>query len=482
MNQRPPWMLRKGLQLAVGLITLLPILAGCHLSPRNQTADLHPTPAYAHDTVRDAETVLTQLTHVADNTRLPARTASPTLTCVPPTLSPSGTATPSPTLVPLSSNAVAFITDGQRLSPHKADSLWAVNLDGSGEQELLNDLKPAPQPLAAWSPDQRWLAVSDLDGLRGLAMDSSVRVQSLTLQPGQIRGLAWAPDSRRIAFTQAKDSGRGHLVIRDLQDGSVIDHNILHAGELAWSRDGQRLAFADSVVTLAVLDLRSDTVTQIDEQPNCGGTVEQLTWLSDGRSLASWRYGNGRYGRGWVCVYDTARQQPLLIDVQGHSTNFAWDPESRALYLIAVNFYPDSSETPARDLDTRLLKFSEADGRLTRLASLNENPVAGTRKSIDISPDEKWLSMLFTQQDRNHEIGIFEIRSLDGTKISRWPVDMEIADNIYAWAGDSRHLLFASGTLHQSVVFGAIYALDIDTGNLTRLTGNHWIKHWAAAR
>jgi len=82
----------------------------------------------------------------------------------------------------------------------------------------------APEPNLRWSPDGRWLALSeDGGGDQDLVLRSvdGADVRVLAATAANERSMAWSPDSRRVAYIST-ESGRARVWIRELAADSAV--------------------------------------------------------------------------------------------------------------------------------------------------------------------------------------------------------------------------------------------------------------------
>lgn len=123
-------------------------------------------------------------------------------------------------------------------------SIYVVNPDGSGVQQLTNDVEPDHDP--AWSPDYRRVAfVRGGSGLRKLiVMTARGTRPTPLLEGGLIANPSWSPDGQWIAFDMSVGSYTDIYTIR--ADGSEL-RRITTTGAQntnpSWSPDGGRIAY-----------------------------------------------------------------------------------------------------------------------------------------------------------------------------------------------------------------------------------------------
>ena len=102
-------------------------------------------------------------------------------------------------------------------------SLWLINVDGSGERMIHDNVRNPRTPV--WSPDGSQIAfTSDRSGNFDLyIMDvDGTNVVQLTDEPGLDDAGAWSPDGEHIVFVSDRN-GNFDLYIMDA-DGSNVAH------------------------------------------------------------------------------------------------------------------------------------------------------------------------------------------------------------------------------------------------------------------
>ena len=133
-------------------------------------------------------------------------------------------------------------------------TLNVTSADGSGRTRLTTN--PGPDSDPAWSPDGRTIAfVSGRDGNTGIYVMNADGTEQRLLMPAKVDyppQLAWSPDGQKLAFTVALTSGPdGNLEIYVMNaDGSgqrnLTPTNSADDGAPRWSPDGRRIVFVGS--------------------------------------------------------------------------------------------------------------------------------------------------------------------------------------------------------------------------------------------
>ena len=215
----------------------------------------------------------TSMTMAQTSTRVAsAPTATPlplTDTPLPPSTTPTTTETPAPTATnppptdtalpptvtavpPTATSPVAATPDGKiLLSVYPDGDLAVMNTDGSDQMLLVDRTMPGDvfsDRLAAWRPDGKKVsyAVDDFEQVEIWIMDSDGSGgQLLVGEVAPITSHSWSPDGKRIAFVSSEHG----ICILDLasQTMTELTSETLHdERDPDWSPDGSMLAFSAS--------------------------------------------------------------------------------------------------------------------------------------------------------------------------------------------------------------------------------------------
>lgn len=190
-----------------------------------------------------------------------------------------------------------------------------------GPSRNLTRSSGAHDKFARWSPDGRRIAfMSDLSGEDQLYLvdqDGKGKPEALTTDlKGYLNAPEWSPDGRRIAFTDRE--GTVHVVtVADRKRIQAAKDPFGRVGDLAWSPDGQYLAFS-------------------------------LANTNNTRSLHIWSAGEGKLRRVTGELFTAASP--------------AWDPDGKTLYHLSNRDYvPQMSN----------LEFDFAGSRSTGIFALS---------------------------------------------------------------------------------------------------------------
>lgn len=290
-------------------------------------------------------------------------------------------------------DSIVFVQDGTiQLFDLKSRRARKVDVRVSGEFP-----ETRPRKVDAWqwsntinpSPDGSQLLV----GARGEIFTARVS-DGETANVSQTRDAAerqpaWSPDGKLIAYF-SEAAGEQELHIRPLERGGAvrrvsIDKPSSFYGELLWSPDSKRIAFTDARLALRYYDLEANAVRRVDASTHTdGGTSMHPAWSPDGRWLAYVKYGVNRVRAVMLHSLDTGKahaasdgrvdaQQPVfdrsneylyfigsnqtaLVESQGMSGFPFRSQVARTLYAVVLNRESRSPVAPRDDLDDEVTR------------------------------------------------------------------------------------------------------------------------------
>ena len=179
--------------------------------------------------------------------------------------------------------------------------------------------------------------------------------ESVTKTPGVAeRYPTLAPDGQKLAFF-ADESGEYELHVRRLASGAVarieVETHPSFYRELVWAPDSRRLAFSDIRLGLWVADTDVGSARRIDTSRYIAQGEYRPNWSPDGRYLT---YAKARSdGMRTAFIYDTATERVhQLTDGLTHVEWPVFDQNGRHLYFISST---NARQAAASDIGWGLL-------------------------------------------------------------------------------------------------------------------------------
>jgi Tol biopolymer transport system component len=303
--------------------------------------------------------------------------------------SPAGTYVPPP-----GDDSPTWSPDGTWIAFHTArggSALVTAKVDGSGETRLFEQSFSA----YALAPDWSLAAVVGSELVLVRLDGTGKRVLS---GPAPAVAPAWAPDSTRLAFTDASGSVSVVAV-----DGTGL-RRLAQGSRPAWSPDGTRIAFqggtpADPDVELVAVDGSGRRVI-------AGGPGAQLEpqWSPDGTRIALLTQPAAGSAFSLAVVgLDGSGLRTYSGPGVSNPGSFAWSPDGRSIvYAVGAN--------------QGLVRLDLPSGRRVRLTSFGGSP--------RISPDASRIAFVAGGECRDRE-GIYVMRA-DATARRRLTNDCQI--------------------------------------------------------
>ena len=411
-------------------------------------------------------------------------TLVPSLIPVFPSSTPMPTVLPYPTANRINTNAIAYVAvDLKNDSP---SSLWVVNVDGSGEKELVDNLDIEPRgnnAILRWSPDGKWISYLSKDELWLVSPDglSRRKILSLSEENSLIYAYKWSSDSSRIAYLKAsKESYSAPTVVGiiDVDSGNVINSFNFTFGItnlFDWLPNEQSLLLGGTS-SLVLVDAKTGKIIK-EFQRDCSNSYSDRAIMPpSGQWFALLSHGTGKAGL-YFCIKG----------VDGTSRNTGtgsvslpvWDSTGSVLYFSAINFIGQSD---SNNYNGHLFRYDIKTQQLTHLLEMEKTKYQFIW-SVALSPDGRTLATYSATSE--HQV-MFIFMNLDSLSTVKYTIDLPLPavhypDNEIAWSSDSTSIVFVSPPPSIFDLRGAFYRLDIHTGKTTVISTERWIRDWAVS-
>ena len=194
--------------------------------------------------------------------------------------------------------------DGQAIAFERAFGIWTYDVATNQSHRVPITLRGSPAGPAidhltlstgfqqlALSPDAKKVAFTVRGEVFAASAKDGGEAARVTSTPGAEEQLAWAPDSRRLAYSSDRD-GAWHLYLYDFGTRTETQLTRGPANDVTprWSPDGRKIAFVRGGRSLHVLDV----ATNIDRQIVANTSLSRppfvdergIAWSPDGLVLA----------------------------------------------------------------------------------------------------------------------------------------------------------------------------------------------------
>ena len=261
----------------------------------------------------------------------------------------------------------------------------------------------APVP----SPDGKWVAFNVTEPaydskeastdvwLKSLTDDTPARRLTFS-KPGE-GGLAWSPDSRKLAFTAKRDADEvAEVYVLDLVAGGEAERITslsTGAGAPKWSPDGTKLLFVSSVYPGANDDEANKKAAKERKDRKYNARAYEtfpvrfwMSWLDDKRAhLFVQEAKAGAAARDLLAGTKFATTPGFggTIGNGGESLEAEWAPDSATVVFIGVSNRNDGAFA---NVNTQIFSVSAAGGEPARLTNDTHS-----YNSLSFSPDGKTL-------------------------------------------------------------------------------------------
>jgi dipeptidyl aminopeptidase/acylaminoacyl peptidase len=252
--------------------------------------------------------------------------------------------------------------------------------------------------------------------------------RQLTTHPSVESSITWSPDSRRIAFSAAREADKSQVYIIDIDGGEARRLTNLETGARnpRWSPDGQWIAFYSTIGHSYGDDFQDEL-----------GDVRYITHL---RYYHVRNWDDGKRQRIFVIPADGSGEAKQLTDGEcadegDHS--MAWSPDSRQIAYVSNR---DSEWW--NTIDTNIFTVSIDDGSVKQITT-NRGP----DHSPAFSPDGKMIAyrsiFTYNYESENYKV---VVANRDGSDAKSLTTDLDRSVRSFLWSPDGKRIYFRYGS------------------------------------
>lgn len=211
--------------------------------------------------------------------------------------------------------------------------LVITNIDGSDLTRLTN--APRSDELPNWKPDGRWVVFSSqyLPFYDLYMINETERVQ-LTFRGTYQHNMspAWHPTESKIAYHTFETVYNGEIMLMDIINGGPgpetrLTFNECHDGGVAWSPDGNQLAFysnRNGQMDIYTMDINGENIKQLTTNPHAD---LMASWSPNGKSVI---YHSKRDGNGEIYQIDLETlEEKRLTFHPADDLSPSWSPDGK---------------------------------------------------------------------------------------------------------------------------------------------------------
>ena len=268
------------------------------------------------------------------------------------------------------------------------------------------------------------------------------------------RGARIAPDNERVAYLSS--DGRGvQIFVRWMSSGETLQVTRLDRAprNLAWSPDGQWLAFA------LLVPAKPPTMGTLPAKPEGANwatppeVVQRAVFRADGA---------GRLPHGYTHLFVVSAgggaPRQLTSGDYNHGGSIAWSPDSESLYFSG-NRNEDAELNPS---NSEIYRVGLDGGEVEAVTGRD-----GPDNSVAVSPDGKMLAWTgYDDRVRSYQVTHLYVMNSDGSERRQLLPDLDRDVSRPSWSADGKGLYFA----YEDQGLTRLAHVDL-SGRLTDVTG-----------
>ncbi len=350
-------------------------------------------------------------------------------------------------------NTLAVSPDGKKMAFVTRGEVFAASASDGGDAFRVTHSMAAESDLT-WSSDSNRLAyLSWRDGTPGLYLYDFVSGEERALTSTQQREFAprFSPSGDQLAFVR----GGRDLMVLNLEDGSerrvstgsIARGTYLNASALAWSPDGEWIAY---------LGQSTGDFANVHIVPSGGGESRRASFLANAFS------GSLTWSQDGKSIYFQSRQRTedgslVRIDLEPRVPEFAED-EFRALFPAQ----PGEPDDPAEDASA--VEDETAGGESDPVEIVFEGierrvsvvPIGLDVGALALSPDGETVIVAANAEGRQN-LYAYPVGG-DGPRVPRQLTSTAGGKGSLQFSSDGRELFFLSG--------GRVQVVDVSSGQV----------------
>ena len=300
--------------------------------------------------------------------------------------------------------------------------------------------------------------------------------------PAEESQIAWAPDSRRLAYVSDRD-GTPHLFLYDFNSNTETQLTRDPADDSTprFSPDGKLLAFIRGAKELRVMDMADKkervVVTAFFERPPIVAD-RPFVWSPDNKWLAYAPVGENQFKNLYVVSVDGGPGRPVSFLANVFNNTISWSPDGTFM-LFDSGQRTESTQLARVDLVPRTPRFREDQFRDLFKEETPRNTTPATRPEPRPSPSETPAASPSPSEERKTgtkpvQVVFDDIRR----RLSLLPVGVDVSYQTIS--PDGKWIAMIANSVNQANLY--LYSLDElsrDPIVAKQLTSTSGSKNWA---